>query len=82
MMSKMTNSKVTQIFKIQRTLFTTEEVAQILVYNESRSIMGQFPATPPLLKWFPKDVFKVYARGTIDIKGHIDIQEVIEDRDW
>lgn len=53
-------SKELEIFKVQRPLVGGDEV---LIYNEDRSIMGQFPPSNELLNMFDEDEYKIYVVG-------------------
>lgn len=43
------------IFKMQRSLFTTDDEHQCLVYNEDRSIEFMMPMLPELVEFFGDD---------------------------
>lgn len=53
-------SKDIEIFKVQRPLIGGDEV---LIYNEDRSVMGQFPPSNELLNMFDEDEYKIYVVG-------------------
>lgn len=68
------------IFKVQRAIDPPD--AEVLVYNEDRSIMGQFPMTEELLTWFG-DKYKLYIEGVFnESTGRIDLIRVVEEQEW
>ena len=77
------------IFKLQRSIETTEEVDQALIYNEDRTIIGQIDLTEDILALFPDEPvegigfpFKIFVQGTIDEKGVVDVKSVADYQDW
>lgn len=73
-------NKEAGIFKIQRSLFPPD--ADCLVYNEDRSVQGQFPVTKEM-RDFMGDDMKVYVRGVWRKKdGKLEIDERLEDQNW
>ncbi len=77
------------IFKLQRSLETFEDLEQVLIYNEDRSIMGQMTLTEDVLALFPDEAVegigfphKIFVKGIIDKKGVVDIKSVADYQDW
>ncbi len=85
----MGNTTRVMVFKLQRSIATTEDFEQALIYNEDRSIMGQMTLEDDVKKLFPEEPIegigfphKIFVKGTIDPKGVIDITEVTDYQDW
>lgn len=82
-------SKGVMVFKLQRSIETTADFEQALLYNEDRSIIGQMALTEEVLELFPdEDIegigtpYKIFVKGTIDVHGVVDITEVTDFKDW
>lgn len=69
------------IIKVQRPLHTTEPHPQVLVYNQDRSILQQFPFTEELQELFRDDVLKLYFEATLR-NGELTLVNNIEQQDW
>lgn len=69
------------IFKIQLPLVTNAPVELALVYNEDRSFMGEIPITNDLRALFPPDTFKIFATGTINNKGVVNLSGTVYQAD-
>jgi hypothetical protein len=69
------------IIKVQRPLHTTEPNPQVLVYNQDRSILQQFPFTEELQELFRDDVLKLYFEATLR-RGELTLVKNIEQQDW
>jgi hypothetical protein len=59
-----------EIFKVQKSIVTTKEHAQVLIYNEDRSIMGQFNLTDEVDKLFNEDEYKIFVYGEV-VEGEL-----------
>lgn len=77
------------VFKLQRSIETTEDFEQALLYNEDRSIMGQVTLSDEVRALFPDEPIegiglphKIFVKGTIDKQGVVDIKEVTDWQDW
>ena len=71
-----------EIWKLQRSIATSEGFGQILVYNEDRSKMGQFDTTPDFDDLFFEDELKVFVHGTMNDKGEINVESDAEWQEW
>lgn len=69
-----------QVFKVQRSLVTNNPATQVLVYNQDRSVSGQFDADDSILKMMGTRV-KMFVRAQI-IGQQIDILKEISGEDW
>ena len=65
------------IVKVQRSITTTHEISQILVYNKSRSFMQQFNADHTTIT-FPLRSF--WSARIVDEKLMLD--EMVSEREW
>ena len=77
------------VFKLQRSIETSHDLEQALIYNEDRSIMGQMTLEDNVKKLFPEepiegigDQYKIFVKGTISSKGVINITQVTDYQDW
>lgn len=77
------------VFKLQRSIETSEDLEQVLIYNEDRSIEGQMTLTEDVLALFPDEPIegigvphKIFVKGTINRKGVVDIKSVADHQDW
>ena len=68
------------VVKMQRSLATTAERRQILVYNESRTVRIEQDLTPDLDKWFGTQD-KVYAKASYK-KGRLTIHGLVKAQSW
>lgn len=71
------------IFKVQRSL--SPGPSRVLVYNKTRSIIGEFPMDVPVRNLFFENGNppKLYVQGKIDDStGQIKIDHVIKNRNW
>lgn len=70
------------IFKIQRSLASTDGVRTVLVYNESRTMEYQGELFPEIDELFPDGVYKIFVRGDL-MHGDITIDSLMmEDPGW
>lgn len=68
------------IVKMQRSLATTADTQQVLIYNEARTVMLEQDITPELTKWFgEKD--KVYAKARFK-NGRLTILNPVRAQAW
>lgn len=72
----------TEIWKVQRSIVTTEDCPQCYIYNKDRSCEGQFPLTPEVEYLFPEGEFKIYIRGALNDEGQVDLKEIVPEEDW
>jgi len=70
------------IFKLQRSIVTTEADTQVLIYNEDQSYMGQFAMTSEIASLFPQHGLKIYIHGDINEDGVIEFKHQAEKQDW
>lgn len=68
------------IFKIQRSLFSSGG-ATMLIYNKSRSVMGQLPLSKDVEKLLKGDV-KGYFTGKVDRGGLLHIKGRVPNQNW
>jgi hypothetical protein len=77
----------TFIVKVQRSLFSTGYNAQVLIYDETRTIFVEAPADPRILALFGPREMRMYCRAHLE-PGHAhDEQNLIlgtrvEDQSW
>ncbi len=68
------------IVKMQRSLTTTADSQQVLIYNEARTIWVEQSITLELSKWFgTKD--KVYAKANYK-GGIVTVQNLVKAQAW
>ena len=73
------------ILKIQKPLFTSDDVQLYLIYNKSRSLViddievGQ---SAGLDEMFEDDEAKIYVEGYIDKKDRLIVKRKVEQQDW
>ena len=68
------------IVKMQRSLATTAEVQQVLIYNEAMTVKIEQDITPELSKWFgTKD--KVYAKASYK-NGRLTVHGLVKAQAW
>ena len=68
------------IVKMQRSLATTAEQQQVLIYNEAKTVMLEQELTPELSKWFG-DKDKIYAKASFK-KGRLTILNTVKAQSW
>ena len=68
------------IVKMQRSLTTTADSQQVLIYNEARTIRVEQSITPELAKWFGTKN-KVYAKASCK-GGIVAIQNLVRAQAW
>jgi hypothetical protein len=68
------------IVKVQRSLQPVPDKS-VLVYNKSRSVLGQLPMTPKILALFG-DRLKFYCRAKIDKEGVVELAEEVDNADF
>ncbi len=73
---------MSEIWKVQRSLFSTEANQQVLIYNEDKSKEGQMDMTPEVEKLFPPDEHKIFVYGTMNAAGEVDIGDFAPWQDW
>lgn len=71
------------IFKIQRSLFSSDGVIQLLIYNKDRSIQGEFELeqNAPILDML-KDRPRIFVEGALSRDGQLHISHEVEDPGW
>ncbi len=79
--------KKTEILKFQLALFTTAEQNRVLVYNEDRSVQGEFPATKMHEELFEiHGPHKFYAECRYHQDGKkavkVEILNIVETQPW
>ena len=72
----------TEIWKLQRPVFTNQPTSMVLMYNEDRSKEGSFPMTPEVLDLFDDDEYKMFVHGTISKDGQIEFEGEAEWQEW
>lgn len=71
-----------QIFKMQRSIITSHENTRILIYNERRSIMGEYDATKVDMDLMGNDL-KIYVYGVFENKtGKVLISDYAPKQGW
>lgn len=68
------------IVKMQRSLATTAARQQMLIYNESKTILVEQDLTPEAVKLFGNQD-KVYAKASYK-KGHLTIHGLVKAQAW
>lgn len=69
-----------QIFKLQRSLYTTEPLPQLMLYNRDRTVVAQVDLLPDVLTLFG-DKHKIFVRGYV-YEGKLHVDEVVGDCSW
>lgn len=69
------------IAKLQRSLATTAEERQVLIYNQSRPVQHELSCTPELDKLFGnKD--KIFAKCSLKPNGELEIGDLVRAQNW
>lgn len=69
------------IAKLQRSIVTSAEKRQVLIYNQSRSIQHEQECTPDLDKLFGnKD--KIFAKCSVKPNGELEIGDLVRAQNW
>lgn len=69
------------IVKLQRALLNTNELAQVLIYNEDHSVVTQLPLCEELSAVFgTRDKF--YAEASLDEAGTLSLVKQVPDQPW
>ncbi len=73
-----------EVFKFQRPIMTNDPSMPVLIYNEDRSIIGEFPLTKKeQRKVFSKGEYKTYWLCKPNKKTHkLDLIKQVEGQDW
>lgn len=77
----MAHDRSKQIFKLQRSVASTDNVAKVLIYNASRSIFQEIELTEEMVALFDGDL-KIYVVGSINKEGILTIHERIGEQLW
>ena len=73
------------ILKIQKPLFTTDNVQTYLIYNKSKSLVIddiEIGQSTGLDKMFEEEELKIYIEGYIDKKDRLIIKRKVEQQEW
>lgn len=70
-----------EIFKLQRSIITSAPHPQMLAYNESRDILGEFPLSKELKKMFGGKL-KIYVEAFVDKADNLVIVRKVKNQDW
>jgi hypothetical protein len=73
------------ILKIQKPLFTTDNVQTYLIYNKSKSLVIddiEIGQSTGLDKMFEDEEVKIYIEGYIDKKDRLIVKRKVEQQDW
>lgn len=70
-----------EIVKVQQSLRTTAEAPRCLIYNESRSVMGEIPLPPAIAKALGKRP-KAYFEATVDEEGMVYLGKEVGGQPW
>lgn len=81
-MSKRPKQYTTQIIKLQRPLATNMDQAQVLVYNEDRSLERMLPYTDDMQKLFGSDQKQYWLADIPKKTGYIKLIQQVEEQDW
>ena len=69
------------IIKVQISQFTTTAEKQVLVYNESRTILGEFPLTVEIEEAMQGRI-KAFFKAEVSPLGAIELDRMVKDREW
>ena len=69
------------IVKVQRSIFTTHDKPQVVIYNEDQSILHQQNLPRAIAKLFKEDEFKFFAHAT-HYKGQLSINRRARWQQW
>lgn len=69
------------IVKVQQSLTTGEPVPQCLIYNRSRTVLGQIPLPEDVKKALGNRP-KAYFRARQDKDGHVHLLQEVKAQDW
>ncbi len=69
------------IVKVQQSLATSAEQRQMLVYNEDRTVFGQFPVTQEVLAVL-SDRPKVFFHAEVDETGFVQLSGEAPWQEW
>lgn len=75
---------MSEIFKVQRPVFTTLHAPEVLIYNEDRSVQITSPLNEGW-KTFFGDEYKMYIRGElteVDGQPGINVEDIIPEDQW
>lgn len=77
----------TFIVKVQRSLFTSDDTAQVLIYDETQSILIEVAATPSILALFGPNEVRAYYHAHLAPAFVHDEQNIVigaraEDQSW
>lgn len=73
-----------EVWKLQRSMMTTEAQPTVLAYNKDRSAQGEFPLTAQLRRLFGND-YKIFVKGYQNEQGQIVLVDLVmpnEEPDW
>lgn len=73
------------ILKIQKPLFTTDNVQTYLIYNKSKSLVIddiEIGQSTGLDKMFEDEELKIYIEGYIDKKDRLIVKRKVEQQEW
>lgn len=69
------------LVKIQRSIVTTEDHPQMLIYSKDRSVFHESDLTPEIKEIMGME-YKVYAEAVKDDKGKFKVLRLVEDQPW
>lgn len=72
---------IATIVKVQQSIATTAPEPMCLVYNKSRSVMGEFPLTPEIAKALNGRP-KAYFRALVGKDGAVSLDQEMGEQPW
>lgn len=81
-MQKRRNQQIKLVVKAQRSMFTTEEIDQFLVYDEARTVIVQEPMRTDTRALFKPKEFKIFLFATLTPRGRLILGERAPNQDW
>lgn len=71
----------TEIWKLQRPLFTNGDYLEVMAYTEGREQVAMIPFTTELIDEVFGDEPKVYVKGKVK-RGNLVVDEIVEEQPW
>lgn len=69
------------IAKLQRSVATSKENKQVLIYNQAKTLIVEIDLTPKLDKMFGEND-KIFAKCSISPKNELVIGDLVKQQDW
>lgn len=72
---------MSEVFKIQQSIASSDKQRKILIYNKNREYYGECAASEEIIRMM-RGKMKIYVQGDIDDAGKLQIERLVKPERW